>query len=325
MNENALRMVVVSDSSGFVGVVADGDIRRFFADGGKSEAPIDRVVNRSPITLTAPLSNADIMSKLTDAGVEYLPCVLDGEMSSLYALLTRRPNSALSAVIMAGGLGSRLRPLTDKCPKPLLELGGKPVIEHIMRRLHDHGVSDFTVCVNYLGEMIEDRFGDGTSLGFNIRYVYEDRRLGTGGALSLIDHNLTDPFLSINGDLLTDFAPQDAVATHVQNDWAATMVVRNHSIHVPYGVVQTTDSGEYVGSDEKPTMQFSINSGIYVLSHKALALIPHNSFYDLPTVFDELRESGQPVGSFQHRGQCIDIGTMDEWVRAERIFTSGTS
>jgi NDP-sugar pyrophosphorylase family protein len=254
-------------------------------------------------------------------GLEYLPLV-DGDAVDALCVLERLPRASdLSAVVMAGGLGTRLAPLTDSCPKPLLPLGGKPILSHILDHLRSQGIHRFVFTVNYRSNMIVDHYDDGSRWDCFIDYVSETQRLGTGGALSLLDpESLSDPFLCINGDVLNDLDVDALRDTHVSNGWDATMVVRRYSHTVPYGVVEIGPDGRFHGISEKPVSSYDVNAGIYMLSHAALSVVPRDQFYDLPDAFRDLDAAGLRCGTFVHPGRWIDIGTTSEYNRAKAIF-----
>lgn len=328
MNQSSLRLIPVlkSGSQELVGVLADGDIRRYLAADGNVDDPVIAAANTRPRIHTCPLKPQNAQSAMQLSGVEYLPVVQDGIMTDLYVLWAVNAPSALTAVIMAGGLGSRLAPHTDECPKPLVELGGKPILTHIIENLRDQGVRKFVLCLNYLGQMIVDHYGDGSALNVDILYVHENKRLGTGGALSLVSvDQLSDPFLCMNGDILTDVDANALYETHLASDWFGTMVTRDFQYQVPYGVIRRDDGGGFEGSDEKPSLSFPINAGIYMLSKNVLPFIPQDTFYDLPTLFNELIKTPQSAGTYGHDGRWIDIGSVSELERARRIFESRAS
>lgn len=322
MNETGhTLLLVVDDDERLVGVVADGDIRRHLAHGGSTDDPVTVAANRQPIVLDASTPAADVRAFMARRGLGHLPLVSDGRIVAL-GVFDRAPRSSdLAAVIMAGGLGSRLAPLTDDCPKPLLPLGDKPILSHIIEHLTSQGVSHFVLAVNHLSHMIIDHYNDGTQFGCFIDYVHETQRLGTGGALSLVDvETLSDPFLCLNGDVLNDVDIGSLRDTHLANEWDATMVVRNYSHTVPYGVVDVDDGGRFVGIREKPVQSSQINTGIYMLSKSSIDVVPTDQYYDLPSMFHELSKVGRCAGTYAHGGRWIDVGTTSEYARAQAIF-----
>lgn len=323
MNRSSLRLVpvVTPETRRLVGVLADGDIRRYLAGSGTVDDPVMAAANKTPRVRNTALDPKDARSDMQARGVEYLPVTQDGVITDLYVLWAINAPLALTAVIMAGGLGSRLSPYTDNCPKPLVDLGGKPILTHIIEHLRGQGVRRFVLCLNYLGQMIVNRYGDGSALDVSISYVHENKRLGTGGALSLISPDLlSEPFLSMNGDILTDIDVNALVDTHQASGWSGTMVTRDFQYTVPYGVVRRDAQGAFEGNDEKPTLSFPINAGIYMLSKNVLPMIPQDTFYDLPTLFDALTKPPHSAGTFGHDGRWIDIGTVPELERARSIF-----
>lgn len=326
MSENALRLipVVEPETMRLVGVLADGDIRRFLLT-GSLDALVKEAANTTPIVATTEITLRNARSEMSTRGVDYLPVVKDGIVTDLFVLWAVYDSPSITAVIMAGGLGSRLSPITDNCPKPLVELGDKPILGHIIEHLRDQGVDRFVLCLNYLGDMIVDRFGHGSELGVQIEYVTEKMRLGTGGALSLVNEEwLTDSFLCMNGDILTDLDVSALTDEHNRSGSVATMVTRDFHYTVPYGVIQRDDHGRFLGSSEKPTVSFPINAGIYMLQKPVLSEIPKDEFFDLPTLFQKLLSKGQAVGTHAHEGRWIDIGTIDELERARKILQGTT-
>lgn len=328
MNTSSLRLVPVVnvETKELVGVLADGDIRRYLAASGTADDPVTAAANTSPQVHSSTLDPKDARSEMQIRGVEYLPVTRGSVITDLYVLWAVNAPLAMSAVIMAGGLGSRLAPYTDNCPKPLVDLGGKPILTHIIEHLRAQGVRRFVFCLNYLGQMIVNRYGDGAALDVSISYVHEEKRLGTGGALSLIQPGLlSEPFLSMNGDILTDIDVNALYEAHQASGWTGTMVTRDFQYTVPYGVIRRTDAGCFEGSEEKPTLSFPINAGIYMLSKDALPLIPKDTYFDLPTLFDGLIQAPYSAGTFGHSGRWIDIGTVPELERARSIFESANS
>ena len=313
--------VVSEDDMTFYGLVTDGDLRRHLTRGGTLGDKVSAATNVNPYVLHEHHKTEDVLSLLKLKGIEYLPELSGDKLSAVYVLWATALKQDLKAVIMVGGLGSRLAPLTDNCPKPLLKLNGKPILSHILESLAEQGVRNFIFCVNHKAEMIRDYYDDGRDFGFDISYVHETKRLGTGGALSLIDPVvLSDPFLCLNGDILNDVDVDALRTTHANECYDATMVVRRHSYQIPYGVVKTDDAGQFTGSEEKPTMSYQINAGFYLLSKDVLPLIPEDQFFDLPTLFNTLTPSQKKGGTYLHQGRWIDIGNIDEFNRAKAIY-----
>lgn len=322
MSNAGLRFLPITSSDGsLAGGVADGDLRRYLAQGGNLEDPITQALNPHPKFITSNMSASELRAYMIEKGIESLPQTEKGHLIALHVLSVTQSKSDITAVIMAGGLGSRLAPLTDECPKPLLHVGDKPILTHIIEHLRSQGICKFIISVNYLSGMIIDHYGDGSEMGVDISYVHETMRMGTGGALGLINPELlSEPFLVLNGDLLNDLDVQKLRDRHDKNGWQATMVVREHHYTIPYGVVINNENGEFITSEEKPTYNYRINAGMYLLSKDVLPLVPPKVFYDLPTLFADISTHGMKAGTHTHPGRWIDIGNIADYNRAQSIF-----
>ncbi len=223
---------------------------------------------------------------------------------------------------MAGGLGTRLRPLTEKVPKPMICVGGRPLIDTIIDRLVAQGLSNITLCVNYLGHMLEEHLGDGARFGAKFTFVRETKRMGTAGALSLLDKRPTSSFFVMNGDILTSVDMLAMQSFHQENGSMATMAVNNFSYDVPFGVVEVQDR-RITGLSEKPQLNFLVNAGIYLFEPEVLDHVPADEFFDMNSFFDRLIESNKPVVAFPVREHWLDIGRPDDLERANDSFSKG--
>lgn len=322
MSRVGLRFVPVVDHDGrMVAAVADGDLRRYITAGGKLDDPVIQAANRNPIIIQEKMASAAIRSLMMRRGIDSVPEVSDGKLVALHVLWIAPSPAEMTVVLMAGGLGSRLAPLTDDCPKPLLKMGNKPILTHIIEHLRDQGVRRFILSVNYLAEMIVSHYGDGSEHDVYIDYVHETTRMGTGGALSLIDpKGLSENFMICNGDLLSDINVAELLQAHLAGKWHATMVVREHSHTIPYGVVRLAEAGDFQGMDEKPTMHYRINAGMYMLSKPVLDVIPRGTFYNMPTLFADLPHHGMRGGTYTHWGRWIDVGNISDFNRARGVY-----
>jgi len=225
-------------------------------------------------------------------------------------------------VLMAGGLGARLRPLTEDCPKPMLMIGNRPILETILLNFIESGFRRFCFCVNYKAEIVMNHFGDGARWGVEIRYVREREAMGTAGALSLLPEKPDKPLIVMNGDLLTKTNFASLMDFHASHHAAATMCIREYDYQVPYGVVKLEDH-RLISVEEKPVQRFFVNAGIYVLGPEAVAEIPSRQF-DMPSLFDKLVEKGREISVFPVREYWLDIGHLADLEKAhgdfERIF-----
>lgn len=323
IDKGALQIALVVDTENKLhGTVTDGDIRRGILRGVSLESPVRLVMQSSPITANVNESKETILSKMKLRGLRHIPvldnngCVLKIELLE-QLIQSRKKNNWV--VLMAGGLGSRLSPMTDDCPKPLLKVGTKPILETILDNFIDYGFHRFYLSVNYRADMIRDYFGDGSKWGVEIRYIHENTRLGTAGALSLIDGVPTDPIIVMNGDLLTKVNFQQLIEFHTDTNAQATMCVREYEYQVPYGVVEV-DNHRLMRIVEKPIQQFFVNGGIYVLNPEVLRLVPKMEFFDMPNLFDEAIAKRMETSVFPIREYWIDIGRMDDFNRANDEF-----
>jgi dTDP-glucose pyrophosphorylase len=310
--------IVVDKDDKLLGTLTDGDIRRGILNGKTLDDKIEDIYFKKPTVVDVNTSKEEIINICTTKKMYQIPVVdKEGKVIDIAMLdeLLKPQTLPNKVVLMVGGLGTRLRPLTDTTPKPLLKVGGKPIIETIMQSFANHGFKDFILSVNYKSEMFEEYFGDGSHFGYNIEYVHEEKRLGTAGALSLMRDKLDDDFFVMNGDLLTNVNFENLLKFHQEGDAEGTMCVREYDFQVPYGVVDVKD-GKICSITEKPTHKFFVSAGIYMLSPKVLKHIPNDEFYDMPTLFEKLIETNDSAISFPLREYWLDIGRIEEFEKA---------
>ncbi len=314
--------IVVDENDKLIGTLTDGDIRRGFLTGKTLDDSIEDIYFKSPTIAMIATSKEEIINICTSKKIYQIPIIDKDRKVVEVAMLDEllKPQSYPNKVVlMVGGLGTRLRPLTDDTPKPLLKVGGKPIIETIMMSFVKHGFKDFILSVNYKSEMFEEYFGDGSRFGINIEYAHEEKRLGTAGALSLIRDKLQDDFFVMNGDLLTNVNFENLLKFHQENESQGTMCVREYDFQVPYGVVDVV-GGKIQSITEKPTHKFFVSAGIYMLSSSVLKYIPDDEFYDMPTLFEKLIETNENAISFPLREYWLDIGRIEEFEKANREY-----
>ncbi len=317
--------VVVDDENKLLGTVTDGDIRRGLLNGLTLESKIQEVMNTSPLVVEEGKSIFYYKEVLRLKNRKQLPITNDqNQVVDIFFLdqvqdVFPKENEV---IIMAGGLGSRLRPLTDKIPKPMLKVGSKPILETIIESFRSYGFSNFVLAVNYKKEIIQDYFQYGNSLGVNITYLEENKRLGTAGALSLIHNRPQQPFIVINADILTKLNYELLLDFHIESDSVGTMCVREYNYEVPYGVIKT-DNYKLLSIEEKPVQRWFVNAGIYVLDPEVLEYIPKNEFFDMPELFKKLIELGQSVSAFPLREYWMDIGQKGDFEKANVDFGGG--
>lgn len=314
----ALIVLVVDETGRLEGTVTDGDVRRAIIAGLSLDTPVERIMNPNPVAVPVGASREQVLSLMTSRSIRHIPRV-DGErqvigIEVLEELLqqSRRDNLI---VIMAGGYGIRLRPLTNDTPKPLLKVGNKPILETILDSFIEHGFHRFSLSVNYKAEMLEDYFGDGGRWGVEIRYLREERTLGTAGSLSLLPETPDRPLIVMNADLLTKINFAHLLDFHAEQGGDATMCVREHDFSIPFGVVRLAEN-RFMGIDEKPVYRVWVNTGIYVLEPQTLALIPKGERFDMPELFQRLIERRGASAAFPIREYWLDIGHPEDLERA---------
>ncbi len=314
--------LVVDEENRLLGTVTDGDIRRGILKEIMLDEPVKRVMNPHP-TVAKSFERRDIvLAVMKLKRLNHIPVIDDDgrviQVETLQDLIQAEVKDNI-VVLMAGGLGARLRPLTNECPKPLLKVGGKPVLETILENFMEYGFKKFYLSVNYKADMIEEYFGNGSSRGIQIDYIHEDKQLGTAGALSLLPEKPNQPLLVMNGDLLTKVNFQQLIDFHSVHQAQATMCVREYNFQVPYGVVKM-EKHRLTGIDEKPIKRFFVNAGIYVLEPSALNLIPQNQFFDMPNLFNKIIDNQGETTVFPIREYWMDIGQMNDYEQANGEF-----
>jgi dTDP-glucose pyrophosphorylase/predicted transcriptional regulator len=319
LNESSLKIVIAVNEQGQLeGTVSDGDIRRALLKGFDLGDRLERVMHRDALVAPPSLGHELILQLMRVNKIQQIPVV--DEVRQVVGLhlwedLSNPPERPNVMVIMAGGKGTRLRPFTENCPKPLVVVAGKPMMEHIIERAKLEGFSRFVIAIQYLGHMIEEYFGNGERLGVQIDYLREQTPLGTAGALSLMAPRPGAPFVVTNGDVLTDIRYGEMLEFHVRHDAMATMAVRLHEWQHPFGVVQTRGV-EIVGFEEKPIARTHINAGVYVLEPESLESLEHGASCDMPTLFERLQAKARRIVAYPMHEPWLDIGRPDDLSRA---------
>lgn len=310
--------LVVDTEQHLLGTVTDGDIRSAILRGIRLEESVKKVMSQTPIVASIEDGADNILEKMKKLDILQIPIVdHEGRIVGLEILkdLIRKPRRENIVLIMAGGLGTRLRPLTYDCPKSMVRLEEKPLIEIIIENFIKHGFYRFFISVNYRAEQIIDYFGNGTNWGLEIHYLQEEKPLGTAGSLSLLPYQPDAPILVMNGDVLTNINFIHLLDYHEQHNATGTMCVKEYDFQVPYGVVQT-EKNRLMSINEKPVQKFFINAGIYVINPDVLQHIPQNTYLNMTEVFDKLMKKGDNAIVFPIREYWIDIGRMDDFIKA---------
>lgn len=314
--------LVVDDTGKLLGTITDGDIRRGLLSGISLTDDVENIYSKTPTVCHVSDPKEKIYEIALSKSLKQIPIVDDNGVLiglELFDDLLKNSKKANKVVLMVGGLGSRLGDITKSIPKPMLSVGGRPILEIIISNFAKHGFTDIVLSVNHLSHVIEDYFGNGEIFGVSIKYVHERERMGTAGALDLMRSLLSEPFFVMNGDILTNVNFENLLDYHISNDAVGTMCVREYDLQVPYGVVNIED-GRINSIDEKPVHKFFVSAGIYMFSPDVLSFIPQNSFYDMPTLFDAMIKAKKNILSFPVREYWLDIGQMEEYERANSEF-----
>jgi len=293
-----------------IGTISDGDIRKALLRGCPLDSHVSPLINRNCFYVLPIVPRAEVLDIMQARRFEQVPVVDEqGKVTGLHLLHDMlgnlsRPNWA---VVMAGGKGMRLRPLTEKLPKPMIKVAGRPILERIILHLVSYGIGRIFLSVNHLAQVIEDFFKDGSKYGTKIEYLHEDDPTGSGGAISLLPEIPEQALLVMNGDLIVDTNFTDMIEFHSQNDFYATMGVYSYLHQVPYGCVEIED-GRLKGFEEKPVLEKMVNAGVYVLSPQAVSAIPKNTYFPITTLFEDAIKNKLICGTFHIEKDWVDIG-----------------
>nr|WP_321309321.1 nucleotidyltransferase family protein [uncultured Campylobacter sp.] len=309
--------VVLSDDGLLLGMLSDGDIRRALLKGMSLGDSIAGIINKHPVVANINDTKERILELANEKKLHQIPIISNGKLIGIQDIreFLAPKNKPNKVILMVGGLGTRLRPLTNDVPKPMLDVGNKPILHTIVENFAKYGYTDIIMCVNYKSEIIKEYFGNGDKFGVKIEYVLENQRMGTAGALSLLKERPKDDFFVMNGDLLTNVNFEYLHEYHKDSNALASICIRKYEMQVPYGVVNVR-ANKVTSIEEKPTQSFFVSAGIYMFSPIVLDFIPKGVFYDMPTLFSELLKHDFPIHPFPIREYWLDIGRMDEYRRA---------
>ncbi len=319
LDQNGIGILLVVDNEGkFLGVVTDGNIRRAIMQGKNLQLPIMEITEKNPVLAPAGLSKTQILSIMDHSKsflVHHVPVINDQrEVVGLYLrsdYAASKKSLKNPAVVMAGGFGKRLFPLTKDCPKPMLPFAGKPIMQHIIEALAENGISKIYITTHYLAHVISDYFGDGSQFNVSIEYIHEEAPLGTAGALSLLPP-LDQPLFVINGDIVTSIDYKAMLDFHSKNDARITVAAGRFSYQVPFGVIHS--KGIKVDRiEEKPTYDYFVNAGVYSVNADTLSRIPTNTFYNMTDLVSDCLNSSLPVCWYPILGNWVDIGLPENY------------
>tara|TARA_R110002020_G_scaffold183864_6_gene380391 strand:+ start:984 stop:2033 length:1050 start_codon:yes stop_codon:yes gene_type:complete len=320
LDREALRVVLVCDDEmRLLGIVTDGDIRRGLLNGIGLECSVCKVMNQSPTTISREVSRNDAVSLMQSKSILAVPILDKDRLIGLETLQQTKNSTQYSnpVFIMAGGFGTRLRPLTDDTPKPMLKVGERPILETLIVNFIKSGFSTFYISTHYLPHVIKEYFGDGSKWNIDITYVHEEIPLGTGGALGLLPDSISaEPLIMVNGDVLTNVDFERVLNFHQENEALATMCVREYDYQIPYGVV-VGDGKRIVSMEEKPIQRFFVNAGIYVVNPEIFKAVEKNKRIDMPTLLQSYIDESKEIMMFPIHEYWLDIGRMDDFKKAQ--------
>lgn len=313
-------IIIIDDHNLLIGVVTDGDIRRALL---KKETEVRKIINYNPeVWLDTQVRRAGI-GHMRKVHKNILP-VVDNSKKVIDVLCLNEisfDTVANPVVIMAGGLGTRLYPLTKDTPKPMLLLYGKPMLERIIEKFIGQGFYKFFITINYLGEQIKEYFQDGSKWGVNIEYIEEtDMRLGTAGSLYKLKNRELEPFLVINGDVITDLNFREFLDFHSKHESLATMCLYKQVHQIPFGVVEFDKNKTVISIQEKPNREYYVNMGIYAIAPNALEYIPDNEYFDMPTLFQNFIDDNKAAKVYLFDGLWNDIGHVEDYKSANKFY-----
>lgn len=311
-------VVIVDDDKKMIGILTDGDIRRALLKGYSIEDEVTEIFQRKPVYGTVGMSKDQLEEILIKNAVKDIPIVNDENIVVDFIgirdiLIPSGKDNKV--IIMAGGLGSRLKNLTEEIPKPMLKVGDAPILQHIIHNFKERGYFEFLISVNHKAEIIENYFQDGVIHGVRIEYLRENKRLGTGGGIGLAKDHITEPFFVINGDVLTNLNVSDMMEFHQKNEFAITIGIRKQSYQIPYGVVDI-DTNEVKQIQEKPSVDYMINGGVYCLNPEVIDFIPNDEYFEITELINLLLENNLKVGAYLIEDYWMDIGQMNDYYKA---------
>lgn len=310
-------VLVVDEQKKLIGTITDGDIRRAILKGVKLNESIEKIVHYNPVAAAKSMTREFMKDLFIKKAVKELPIIDENnvviDMLTLKDILLPEGKEN-PVVIMAGGLGTRLKDLTKEIPKPMLKVGQDPMLYHIINNFKQYGYNKILLSVNYKAEIIENYFQDGFAYGVKINYIKENKRLGTAGGIKLAENYIQKPFFVINGDIFTNLNVDNMMKFHIDNGFDITVGTRKHSFQIPYGVIEAEDNNikEII---EKPVINYLINGGVYCLSPDLIKYIPDDEYFEITDLINICIEKGKKVGSFEIEDYWLDIGKLEDYNR----------
>jgi len=321
IDKNTKKMlIVVDESKKIIGTITDGDIRRAILKGLLVSTPIKEVYNRNYSCVNDSVGTNEIKRIFIEKKINLIPIVNENRVLINYIEIDDLINFDILekenfVLIMAGGMGTRLKPLTDNIPKPMLKVGKKPILQIIIEQFFNYGFRNFIISVNYKADIIESYFRDGSDFNVNIKYVREKERLGTAGAIALAENYLDKPFFVMNGDVLTNVNFYNLLQFHLDNKNDMTIGSRIYETEIPYGVININQSN-VTSLLEKPIVSYMVNGGIYVLNPSLVKEIPKGDYFDITQLINIMLNNNNKIGSFPITDYWMDIGKIEDYYKA---------
>lgn len=308
-------VLLVNEDRTLIGTITDGDVRRAILKGMSLEDSAENIVHYNPISVKQSMTREEVKDIFIKKAVKDIPIIDDSnkviDLISINDILLPEGKKN-PVIIMAGGLGTRLKDLTKEIPKPMLRVGKDPMLQHIINNFKQYGYNKILLSVNYKSEIIENYFQDGFAHGVKINYVKETKRLGTAGGIKLAKDYIDTPFFVINGDIFTNLNVENMMRFHIENKFDITVGTRKHSFQIPYGVIEAEDNG-IKQLKEKPIIEYLINGGVYCLNPDLVNLIPDNEYFEITDLINICIKNGKRIGSYEIQDYWMDIGRIEDY------------
>ena len=321
LEKSSMQIVLVISSKGvLIGTITDGDIRRGLLSGLTINSPLKKLINFNPLIGSDSMTISTMKQIMLINKIHQLPIIdKNKKVTGLYVRdeIDFSNKKGTKVVIMAGGKGKRMLPLTKKCPKPLLPIAGKPVLEHIIVKAKSEGFDNFIITINYLGYLIKDFFGNGNKWGVKIKYLEEVNPLGTAGSLSFLKQKKNFPFIVCNGDVISDIRFADVLDFHLKNRAFGTIAVKPYELRNPYGVVKV-NGNRILGIEEKPITSSHVNTGVYAFDPKVIKSLKKNKYLDMNTLIHELLKKSKKILAYSAYEPWLDVGKPKDFKKANK-------
>ncbi|MBU3193972.1 nucleotidyltransferase family protein [Clostridium algidicarnis] len=317
-------VLLVNEDELLIGTITDGDIRRAILRGVQLDDSIENVVHYNPISVKKDITKEEMKDIFIKKAVKHIPIVdINNKVIDLISindiLLPEGKDNLV--IIMAGGLGTRLKELTKEIPKPMLRVGKDPILQHIINNFKQYGYNKLVLSVNYKADIIENYFQDGYAYGVKIQYVREKKRLGTGGGIKLAKDYIESPFFVTNGDIFTSLNVEDMMSFHIRNKFDITVGVRKYYFEVPYGVINL-EKNVIKSIEEKPSVEYLINGGVYCINPDIIDYIPDDKYYEITDLINKCIKEGKKVGSYEIKDYWMDIGKVEDYYKVNEDVSS---